>query len=235
MTGIYKIYCKATNKYYIGQSVNIDKRLKTHLNELKNNKHINQRLQEDFNTYGEDFFIFEKIKEVEEEFLNIFEKYYMEYYDCIKNGYNVIPMNTTIKDKYNKNNITEEDTNIFENIEPLEVPLVAGDIYAYELFDRISWATVDASDNETLISDNIEKTIDAINNLTVSRHGQSYEHISNTIELEVRRAFNYLNITYFDYYGLDDIDNFLKNKTFKVIVGVNGNIKHNYLKIKCYK
>ena len=39
MSGIYKIYCKNTNKYYIGQSVNIKNRLNQHMNELKNNKH----------------------------------------------------------------------------------------------------------------------------------------------------------------------------------------------------
>lgn len=51
-SGIYKIVCNATQGVYIGQSIDVDNRLKTHLNELKNNNHCNKELQEDFNTYG---------------------------------------------------------------------------------------------------------------------------------------------------------------------------------------
>ena len=41
-SGIYKIYCNVEDKYYIGQSVNVEARLKQHLKELKSNKHINK-------------------------------------------------------------------------------------------------------------------------------------------------------------------------------------------------
>lgn len=49
-SGIYKIVCNATQGVYIGQSIDVDNRLKTHLNELKNNNHCNKELQEDFNS-----------------------------------------------------------------------------------------------------------------------------------------------------------------------------------------
>lgn len=55
-TGIYKITCTATGKVYIGSSINITKRWKSHQRELKNNKHKNRSLQEDYNKYGESYF-----------------------------------------------------------------------------------------------------------------------------------------------------------------------------------
>lgn len=51
--GIYQIKNKINGKVYIGQSINIEKRLKRHLNDLRKLKHRNQHLQNAFNKYGE--------------------------------------------------------------------------------------------------------------------------------------------------------------------------------------
>jgi len=58
-TGVYSITCLKTGKRYIGstaQGFNI--RLKTHLNSLRANKHINTKLQRAWNKYTESQFIF---------------------------------------------------------------------------------------------------------------------------------------------------------------------------------
>lgn len=60
--GIYKITNIINNKIYIGSSVNIKRRKKYHLAELKNNKHGNIHLQRAFNKYGENVFKFDTIE-----------------------------------------------------------------------------------------------------------------------------------------------------------------------------
>jgi group I intron endonuclease len=71
MIGIYRIKNLINGKCYYGSSKNIEKRWKTHLNQLRDKKHINCILQRAWNKYGEDNFIFEIVEECE--FKNIFE------------------------------------------------------------------------------------------------------------------------------------------------------------------
>jgi hypothetical protein len=55
--GVYCIKNTITNKVYIGSSLNIKSRLKTHIFSLKNNKHHSLKLQRSYNKYGKDNFI----------------------------------------------------------------------------------------------------------------------------------------------------------------------------------
>jgi group I intron endonuclease len=71
MIGIYRIKNLVNDKCYYGSSKNIEKRWKTHLNQLRNKKHINCILQKAWNKYGEDNFSFEIVEKCELE--NIFE------------------------------------------------------------------------------------------------------------------------------------------------------------------
>lgn len=83
-TGIYKIECNG--KYYIGSSKNINKRWWRHINDLKNNKHVNIHLQRVFNKYGIEKFNFSIIEECNVETLLVREQYYL---DLNKNGFNI--------------------------------------------------------------------------------------------------------------------------------------------------
>lgn len=49
--GIYYIKNIDNEKIYIGSTGNLTQRIKTHIFNLRENKHINQDLQEDFNKY----------------------------------------------------------------------------------------------------------------------------------------------------------------------------------------
>ena len=49
--GIYKITNKINNKKYIGQSIHVKERIAEHKNQLKNNTHHNQYLQNAYNKY----------------------------------------------------------------------------------------------------------------------------------------------------------------------------------------
>lgn len=58
MRGIYKIITLHNNKYYIGSSIDIEKRWRDHLSKMRMQKHANTYLQNVYNKYGESDFAF---------------------------------------------------------------------------------------------------------------------------------------------------------------------------------
>lgn len=93
-SGIYKITCLPNNKLYIGSSKNIEKRFKTHINQLNKNKHINEHLQSSWNLYGQNNFLFEIIETCEISKLIIREQYWL---DSLKSYNREIGFNACIK------------------------------------------------------------------------------------------------------------------------------------------
>ena len=91
-SGIYKITNFKNNKMYIGSSVDLKRRRKTHFSNLRRNKHINTYLQNSFNKYGESNFTFEILEYVEDKLLLIEkEQYWLDKLNSYKNkyGYNI--------------------------------------------------------------------------------------------------------------------------------------------------
>lgn len=86
--GIYYIKNTLNNNMYIGQSVNIRTRFSAHKSSLKNNKHYNEKLQEDFNKYGMNIFEFGVLEECKRESLDEKEQYYIKKYNTVESGYN---------------------------------------------------------------------------------------------------------------------------------------------------
>ena len=64
--GIYKITNLVNGKIYIGSSINITNRFKSHLKLLKSKIHHSNHLQNAFNEYGIDNFEFERIENVKD-------------------------------------------------------------------------------------------------------------------------------------------------------------------------
>lgn len=89
ITGIYCIENQVNGKKYIGKSVDIIQRFRTHKKKLKNNTHENPYLQNSRNKYGDDCFLFYIIEECEDFLLDEKEKYYISYFDSKTNGYNL--------------------------------------------------------------------------------------------------------------------------------------------------
>ena len=87
VSGIYFIMCTTTNKYYIGQAVNIQKRWTTHLSTLRHNKHFNKKLQRAWNKYGESSFSFSILEECTN--LTEREQYYIDKYKSSSTGFNI--------------------------------------------------------------------------------------------------------------------------------------------------
>lgn len=88
MIGIYKIENTHTHKVYIGQSTNIESRWEHHLTALRHNKHRNAHLQNSWNKYGANCFIFSILEECSIDELTEREQYYIDLYGGLNSNKN---------------------------------------------------------------------------------------------------------------------------------------------------
>ena len=80
MATIYKIQNTINLKLYIGSSSNIKSRFYNHKLELNKNKHHCSHLQNAYNKYGKENFIFVKLLECNEEEKIPWENFYLDFY-----------------------------------------------------------------------------------------------------------------------------------------------------------
>lgn len=85
--GIYCIYSKDFSTY-IGQSVDIGNRIRSHINDLKAGRHHNAQLQADWNKYGHGYFTFQQVELCSVTELDEREHYYICAYKTFEYGYN---------------------------------------------------------------------------------------------------------------------------------------------------
>lgn len=87
---IYKITNKLNNKIYVGQTTRtLEIRKKDHIHNVQ--KGIKTHLYSAMRKYGIENFVFEKICDVDSvENLNILERYYINKYNSVDKGYNMI-------------------------------------------------------------------------------------------------------------------------------------------------
>lgn len=85
-SGIYKIINLINGRFYIGSAVQLNKRTKNHLYDLRANRHSNYKLQHDWLVHGEDNFSLEVIEEVKSAHLIEREQFWM---DTLKPKYNI--------------------------------------------------------------------------------------------------------------------------------------------------
>lgn len=147
--GIYKITNKINGKVYIGESLDIKRRWEEHINELNNNSHHSYKLQNDWNTYGQDNFKFEilltldkYIAKFKDKYINvIYEDKYITKYNSIDKGYNIektiekvlnkekiiqsknkdLKMLETMKYLVDKEYIIVKDNVVYEKIKPINI------------------------------------------------------------------------------------------------------------------
>lgn len=84
--GIYKLYFSNPNKFYIGSSANLSRRLGKHTSYLKNNNHPNKHLQSAYNL--DKTINFEIIEQCSSKLLIEREQFYI---DSLKPSYNILP------------------------------------------------------------------------------------------------------------------------------------------------
>lgn len=88
---IYMIENKKNGKRYIGMTIDFERRKKSHYYDLRKNRHVNSKLQKDFDSgRWEDFEfrVLKKVKGLEQAAKE--ENRLIEYYDTVDNGYNTI-------------------------------------------------------------------------------------------------------------------------------------------------
>lgn len=91
-TGIYTITCKINNKIYVGSTItSFKKRWYRHLMDLRSDKHRNLHLQNSFNLYGEENFIFEILEQCDKSLCRDVERYWITMLNTKnkKIGYNI--------------------------------------------------------------------------------------------------------------------------------------------------
>lgn len=87
---IYKIQNKINGHVYIGQTVKrLEKRFQQHRNNYNKPYFSQLSLYKAFNKYGIENFTFEQVEEIPNDQLDEREKYWIEYYNSYKNGYNM--------------------------------------------------------------------------------------------------------------------------------------------------
>lgn len=150
---IYQIENLVTHESYIGQTINIQQRKNRHFSRLRNNSHINKKLQNSFNKYGEQEFHFRywefEIENREE--LDNLECEYIKKYNSLNNGFNLVegggkpPSRRLVK---------EQDV-----IGYLCVLEIYGDGYGKTFEDICGWSkgTANKIKNHKLYNDIIEK------------------------------------------------------------------------------
>ena len=91
ITGIYKITNKLNGKVYIGQSVNIEERFKSHKYSYNNSKAsgYNTKFYRALWKYGIANFSFEIVEECSRDQLNIREDYWQDFFKAKEFGYSI--------------------------------------------------------------------------------------------------------------------------------------------------
>jgi len=84
MIGIYKITNLINNKSYIGKSLDIEHRFREHKAGIRSNIH----LQNSIKKYGIENFDFSIIEECDRDECSLRERYWIEFYDSFRSGYN---------------------------------------------------------------------------------------------------------------------------------------------------
>lgn len=86
-SGIYKILCWSTNKFYIGSAVRVRHRINCHKSELRTREHKNSKLQNAWNKYGELDFSFHVLEYCDKDKLIECEQIYL---DLLKPELNIL-------------------------------------------------------------------------------------------------------------------------------------------------
>lgn len=87
--GVYKISNKITKNFYIGSSKNLYNRGKTQFSKYRLNYNVNKNLQDEFNIYGEENFVFEVLEIVNNATTKKLYQKEQYYIDLLKPHFNI--------------------------------------------------------------------------------------------------------------------------------------------------
>lgn len=121
ITGVYKITQRSTGKVYVGSSVDIEKRIKSHFSMLTKNKHYNAKLQEAYNTGESDDFKYEVLTECTIKEMMLCENFWITELNAVDSGFNLMRFsgntggtsNPTLLKKRKDKQVLEDSINCF--------------------------------------------------------------------------------------------------------------------------
>lgn len=156
--GIYFITNIIDNKRYIGQTINFNKRKKIHLYKLTNNKHVNKHLQNSWNKYGKENFVFElfECNKIELDNLEIFLIFLYKTQDR-KYGYNILEggNQNPMKNKDVVEKVSNKLKNVkYSNERKIEMSKIMKEYYKY---NKHPWANTGPMLNRKHKKETIEK------------------------------------------------------------------------------
>lgn len=108
-SGIYRLYWDNNDYYYYGQSVNLKRRMATHKESAKKNKHRNPKIQSLVNKYG--MFNFEIVQYCTIEELNSTEQTYLDKHFGDKTCCNMCPIAASSKGRKYEGDVLERIRN----------------------------------------------------------------------------------------------------------------------------
>lgn len=88
LSGIYLIRNRVTEKFYVGSSIDINRRWTRHKDDLNKNKHHSIKLQNSWNKHGSENFDFIWVQQACKIVLNTLEQEWIDFCDSFNNGYN---------------------------------------------------------------------------------------------------------------------------------------------------
>jgi group I intron endonuclease len=222
--GVYRIFCKANNKSYIGSSSkSIISRFNNHESTLNNNKHKNTHLQNSWNKYGSENFIFEILEEVSEK-KNVLQRedYWINYYKAYDReyGFNINPY-ATGGNQFSKETIAKRNNSIKERMQEAlhyYYKVKSGEITLEDVPDKhkkqveyrlgnVIW-NKGKTKNEINYSflKNVKKTI--TEKVLISRKNNRENKLNNSIPILV---YNALGNLIKEFRSACDIEEFSKN------------------------
>lgn len=104
---VYMIKCTVNNKVYIGQTKNLESRIKNHKNRLSRDRHESEELQNDYNKYGSRCFKYRLLERCNWKDALIRETYWIDYYGGINSNNTYNRMNHLYKSDKSKQLISK--------------------------------------------------------------------------------------------------------------------------------
>lgn len=193
MTGIYKII-SPTDKIYIGQSVDIERRWLEHKSSTDSPK-----LHNSLKKHGFENHTFEILEECETSLLNEKERYYQDFYDVLGPfGLNLILTTTETKSGYmseeGKQNLRIKATGRVHSQETIEKMRLNSLNMSQETRDKMSKEKESASYNKKRIINTVTEEVFSSITLAANSIGIRMEYLSDML-LDKRK-----NTTDFKYY-----------------------------------
>lgn len=87
---VYRIFCSANDKSYVGQTYDFKYRIRTHFRKLAEGSHLNAKLQKAYIQYDRDAFWCELLeRDIPAEKINEREVWWINHFDSCHNGFNL--------------------------------------------------------------------------------------------------------------------------------------------------